>query len=66
MADAVAEGDKAAPTETTPDTKEWQFEGLAKTICEECIKILNEPEKSRAQPAVKVLCAFVGAGGKIS
>jgi DNA repair/transcription protein MET18/MMS19 len=35
------------------------MEGLAKEACEECIGILKEPEKSQAQPAMKVLCAFV-------
>lgn len=33
--------------------------GLAHDICEECINILKEPEKSQAKPAAKILCAFM-------
>ncbi|CDO69761.1 hypothetical protein BN946_scf184766.g6 [Trametes cinnabarina] len=36
-----------------------EIEGLAKEACEECIQILREPEKSQAQHAIKVLCAFM-------
>ncbi|KAI0642252.1 ARM repeat-containing protein [Trametes meyenii] len=36
-----------------------EIEGLAKDACEECIQILREPEKSQAQHAIKVLCAFM-------
>jgi DNA repair/transcription protein MET18/MMS19 len=39
------------------DTEDIQ--GLAREACEECIKILQEPEKSQARPAIKVLCAFM-------
>lgn len=39
--------------------KDVEMEGLAKDVCEECIKILKEPEKSQATPAMKVICAFV-------
>ncbi|GJE98061.1 Dos2-interacting transcription regulator of RNA-Pol-II-domain-containing protein [Phanerochaete sordida] len=35
------------------------IQGLARDACEECIRILKEPEKSQAKPAMKVLCAFV-------
>jgi DNA repair/transcription protein MET18/MMS19 len=28
-------------------------------ICEECIEILQEPEKSQAKHAIKILCALV-------
>jgi DNA repair/transcription protein MET18/MMS19 len=35
------------------------IKGLAQDICEECIKILKEPEKNQAKHAIKVLCAFV-------
>ena len=35
------------------------IQGLARDVCEECINILNEPEKSQAKPATKVLCAFI-------
>jgi DNA repair/transcription protein MET18/MMS19 len=35
------------------------IDGLAREACEECIQILKEPEKSQAQPAIKVLCAFM-------
>ncbi|PBK72546.1 ARM repeat-containing protein [Armillaria solidipes] len=38
---------------------ETDIEGLAQDACEECIKILREPEKSQARPAIKVLCAFM-------
>ncbi|KAI0333855.1 ARM repeat-containing protein [Cubamyces sp. BRFM 1775] len=36
-----------------------EIEGLAKDACEECMQILREPEKSQAQHAIKVLCAFM-------
>ena len=36
-----------------------EIEGLAKDACDECLKILKEPEKSQAKPAIKVLCAFM-------
>ncbi|KAL1941257.1 hypothetical protein VTO73DRAFT_7469 [Trametes versicolor] len=36
-----------------------EIEGLAKDACDECIQILREPEKSQAQHAIKVLCAFM-------
>ncbi|KAI0773303.1 ARM repeat-containing protein [Trametes elegans] len=36
-----------------------EIEGLAKDACDECIHILREPEKSQAQHAIKVLCAFM-------
>lgn len=35
------------------------IQGLARNVCEECINILKEPEKSQAKPATKVLCAFI-------
>ena len=35
------------------------LEGLAKDACDECLEILREPEKSQAQPAMKVLCSFM-------
>ncbi|KAH9943852.1 ARM repeat-containing protein [Amylocystis lapponica] len=40
-------------------TEKEDVEGLAKDACEECIRILREPEKSQAKPAIKVLCAFM-------
>lgn len=40
-------------------TEDQEIEGLARDACEECIRILKEPEKSQAKPAMKVLCAFV-------
>lgn len=43
----------------TEDEAETDIEGLAQDACEECIKILREPEKSQARPAIKVLCAFM-------
>ncbi|KAK0202783.1 Dos2-interacting transcription regulator of RNA-Pol-II-domain-containing protein [Desarmillaria ectypa] len=48
LADSRAEDDSGTDTE-----------GLAQDACEECIKILREPEKSQARPAIKVLCAFM-------
>ncbi|KAK2463614.1 hypothetical protein APHAL10511_004365 [Amanita phalloides] len=35
------------------------IQGLAREACSECIQILEEPEKSQAKPAIKVLCAFI-------
>jgi DNA repair/transcription protein MET18/MMS19 len=35
------------------------IDGLAKDVCEECLQILKEPEKSQAKPAIKVLCALM-------
>ncbi|SJL03979.1 uncharacterized protein ARMOST_07336 [Armillaria ostoyae] len=43
----------------TEGDAETDIEGLAQDACEECIKILREPEKSQARPAIKVLCAFM-------
>ncbi|KAI0629374.1 ARM repeat-containing protein [Trametes polyzona] len=40
-------------------TDSADIEGLAKDACDECIQILREPEKSQAQHAIKVLCAFM-------
>lgn len=37
---------------------EDDIQGLAKDVCDECIQVLREPEKSQAKPAIKVLCAF--------
>lgn len=49
---------------TIYETDEWKSEdkdiqGLARDVCEECIDILKEPEKSQAKPAAKILCAFM-------
>ncbi|KAK0501497.1 ARM repeat-containing protein [Armillaria luteobubalina] len=44
---------------TTEGDAEADIAGLAQDACEECIKILREPEKSQARPAIKVLCAFM-------
>ena len=41
-----------------------EIEGLAKDVCEECIKILKEPEKNQANHAIKVICAFVSTTRK--
>jgi DNA repair/transcription protein MET18/MMS19 len=35
------------------------IQGLARDACEECLQILKQPEKSRAKPAIKVMCAFM-------
>lgn len=45
-------------------TSDSEVEGLAKDACEECIRILKEPEKSQAKPAMKVLCAFISTTRK--
>lgn len=41
------------------DSNTDDTEGLAKDICEECLEVLREPEKSQAKPAIKVLAAFL-------
>lgn len=46
------------------DTEAGEIEGLAKDACDECIRILKEPEKSQAKPAIKVLCAFMSTTRK--
>lgn len=38
--------------------------GLARTITDECLKILQEPEKSQAKPATLVLSALVDTTSK--
>ena len=48
-------------TEIGPNS---QIEGLAKDACDECVRILKEPEKSQAKPATKVLCAFMSTTRK--
>ncbi|THH00606.1 hypothetical protein EW026_g1943 [Hermanssonia centrifuga] len=47
-------------------SKDEEIEGLAKDACEECIRILKEPEKSQAKPAIKVLSAFVSTTPSVS
>lgn len=42
------------------------IQGLARDVCEECIGILKEPEKSQAKPAAKILCAFMSTTRKLS
>lgn len=44
--------------------EDQEIEGLARDACDECIRILKEPEKSQAKPAMKVLCAFVSTTRK--
>ncbi|KAF8967720.1 ARM repeat-containing protein [Flammula alnicola] len=46
--------DEEAAVESNDD-----IQGLARDICEECIQILKEPEKSQARPAIRILCAFM-------
>lgn len=41
------------------DSAQEDVQGLAKDICEECLKLLREPEKSQATPALKVINAFL-------
>lgn len=48
----------------TEDMDDQDIQGLARDACEECIRILKEPEKSQAKPAMKVLCAFVSTTRK--
>ena len=42
-----------------PSSDEDDIQGLARDACEECLRILKEPEKSQAKHAIKVLCAFM-------
>ncbi|KAI0091461.1 ARM repeat-containing protein [Irpex rosettiformis] len=46
-------------THGTEIVQDEEIEGLAKDVCEECLKILKEPEKNQAKHAIKVMCAFV-------
>lgn len=32
--------------------------GIAEEICDECLDILREPEKSQAQPAIKMIATL--------
>ncbi|KIP04531.1 hypothetical protein PHLGIDRAFT_191607 [Phlebiopsis gigantea 11061_1 CR5-6] len=50
----------------TGAAQDQEIEGLAKDACEDCLKILKEPEKSQAKPATKVLCAFVSTTPSVS
>ncbi len=54
----------AVPAENSGDDAE--VEGLASDACEECVKIIREPEKSQARSAIKVLCAFMSTTRKLS
>ncbi|EKM50673.1 uncharacterized protein PHACADRAFT_178404 [Phanerochaete carnosa HHB-10118-sp] len=47
-------------------TEDEEIQGLARDACEECIRILKEPEKSQAKPAMKVLCAFISTTPSVS
>ncbi|KAF8661259.1 hypothetical protein AX16_001362 [Volvariella volvacea WC 439] len=40
--------------------------GLARDVCEECIEILREPEKSQAKPAIKIISAFISTTPSVS
>ncbi len=40
-------------------SEDKDIQGLARDVCEECIDILKEPEKSQAKPAAKILCTFM-------
>ncbi|KXN92954.1 hypothetical protein AN958_08928, partial [Leucoagaricus sp. SymC.cos] len=42
-----------------PTADDKDIQGFAREVCEECIGILKEPEKSQAKPAAKILCAFM-------
>lgn len=47
------------PPSSAENAMQEDIQGLAKEICEECLKLLREPEKSQATPAAKVLNAFL-------
>ncbi|EIN09656.1 ARM repeat-containing protein [Punctularia strigosozonata HHB-11173 SS5] len=40
--------------------------GLAKDICQECLKLLGEPEKSQAKPAMKTVCSLLKTTESVS
>ncbi|KAF8623217.1 hypothetical protein AX15_006454 [Amanita polypyramis BW_CC] len=46
------------PEESSLENDE-DIQGLAREACSECIQILEEPEKSQAKPAIKIICAFI-------
>ncbi|KAF7971317.1 hypothetical protein HWV62_21494, partial [Athelia sp. TMB] len=50
----------------SPEHGNSSMEGLAQEACEECIKILREPEKTQARPAIKILCAFMSTTDSVS
>ncbi|KZP21037.1 ARM repeat-containing protein [Athelia psychrophila] len=50
----------------SPDSESSNMEGLAQEACEECVKILREPEKTQARPAIKILCAFMATTATVS
>jgi len=39
------------------------IQGFANEICTECLQILQEPEKSMAKAAMKIICALVSTTG---
>ena len=51
------------PKESSEDTSET-LSGLAKEICDECLELMKEPEKSQAIPASKVMASLIGTTGK--
>lgn len=46
------------------ETEEADIQGLGREVCEECIEILREPEKSQAKHAIKIICAFMSTTRK--
>ncbi|KAH8075854.1 ARM repeat-containing protein [Cristinia sonorae] len=56
----------SSQTALGPEPGSEAIEGLAKDACEECIRILKEPEKSQAKPATKVICAFMSTTPSVS
>jgi DNA repair/transcription protein MET18/MMS19 len=50
---------KTIHSQDNDNTMEQDVEGFAKDLCEECLKILKEPEKSQAIPATKVFGALL-------
>ncbi|TFK26217.1 ARM repeat-containing protein [Coprinopsis marcescibilis] len=49
-------------TETLDD----EIQGLARNACEECLQILQEPEKSKAKVATRLLCSFMTTTPSVS
>jgi len=52
--------DEEAAVESNED-----IHGLARDACEECLQILQEPEKTQARAATKILSAFMSTTREI-
>lgn len=46
------------------DVQVGDIEGLAKGITQECLDILNQPEKSQARHATRTICALISTTRK--